>query len=81
MIEWILLVVYILGIPCSIWIEKRFFPFQKGGYTIEFDGVHEITKEVWKCNVCARGFLWPVYVAFIIVLLPLVAVDRLFEKL
>lgn len=81
MIGWILLVVYILGIPCWIWMEKRFFPFQEGDYTIEYDGAHEITPEVWRCNVCARAAIWPLCVACIIALLPAVIIDRLFEKL
>ena len=81
MIGWILLAVYILGIPCWILMEKQFFPFQDGEYTIEYDGVHEITPEVWKCDVCGRAPIWPLCVAFIVILLPIAVIDRLFDKL
>lgn len=81
MIGWILLTVYIVGIPCWIWIEKRFFPWKEGDYTIDFDGAHEITPEVWQCDVCARAGLWPLVLAFIIVLLPFKLIDILFEIL
>lgn len=81
MIIWILLAVYVLGVPCWIWMEKRFLPFQEGDYTIDFDGAHEITPEMWKSNVCARAFIWPVCIAFAVILLPVVAIDKLFDKL
>lgn len=81
MIGWILIAVYIIGIPCWIWMEKRFSPFQEGDYTIEYDGAHEITPEVWRCDVCTRAGLWPLCIVAIVVLLPVVVIDKLFEKL
>lgn len=81
MTGWILLVVYILGIPCWIWMEKRFFPFQKGDYTLDYDRVDEITPEVWKYHVCARASFWPLCLAVVIILLPVVIIDKLFDKL
>lgn len=81
MIGWILLAVYIVGIPIWICAEKRFAPFQEGDYTIEFDGAHEITPEIWQCDVEARAALWPICVAVIIVLLPLKLIDIIFDYL
>jgi len=81
MIGWILLAVYIVGIPIWIWAEKRFAPFQEGDYTIEFDGAHEITPEIWKCNVCACAAIWPLCVAFMVALLPYILIDKIFDKI
>lgn len=81
MIGWILLAVYIIGIPCWIRMEKRFLPFREGDYHIEFDGAHEITPEVWRRDVCARAGVWPLCVAVIIALLLVIVIDRLFDKL
>ena len=81
MIGWIILVIYILVIPLWIWVEKRFFPFEEGDYHIDFDGAHEITPEIWQCDVETRAALWPICVAFIIVLLPFKLLDIIFERL
>ena len=62
-------------------MEKRFFPFQEGDYTIEYDGAHEITPEIWQCKVEARASLWPICVAVIIVSLPFKLLDIIFERL
>lgn len=81
MIGWIILAIYILIIPLWIFVEKKFFPFKEGDYTIEFDGAHEITPEIWQCDVEARAVLWPICVAVIIVLLPFKLLDIIFERL
>ena len=81
MIDWIILAIYILVIPLWIWMEKRFFPFREGDYTIEYDGPHEITPEIWQCDVEARSVLWPLCLAVFIILLPFKLLDILFEKL
>ena len=78
---WFILFLYILGIPCWIWIEKKYFPFREGDYHIEFDGAHEITPDIWKTEVCARAGLWPLCVLFIIVLSPISVIDKLFDIL
>lgn len=81
MIELILLAVYILGIPYWIWMEKRFFPFQEGDCAFDFCEIYEITLETWRCDVCTRAFLWPLCVAFIIIILPIIVINKLFDKL
>ena len=81
MIGWIILVIYILIIPLWMWMEKRFFPFKEGDYTIEFDGAHEITPEMWQCDVETRAMLWPLCLVVIIILLPFKLIDIIFEKL
>lgn len=81
MYGWILLAIYIVGIPIWIFVEKRFFPFKDGDYTVDFDGAHKITPEMWKCYVEARAVLWPLCLAIIIILLPCMLIDIIFEKL
>ena len=81
MYGWILLAIYIIGIPIWIFVEKKFFPFKDGDYTIEFDGAHEITPEIWQCDVEARAALWPLCLAIIIILFPCKLIDIIFEKL
>lgn len=81
MYGWILLAIYIIGIPIWIFVEKKFFPFKDGDYTIEFDGAHEITPEIWQCDVEARAGLWPLCLAIIIILFPCKLIDIIFEKL
>lgn len=78
---WIALAVYIIVIPVWVWMEKKFFPYQEGGYHIEWDGVHEITPEVWKCDVLARAAIWPFCVAIVVILIPIKLLDDLFEIL
>lgn len=77
----IILVVYILGVPAWMWIEKIFFPYKEGDYTIDYDGAHEITPEIWKCDAEARACIWPICLAAIITILPIVLFDKIFEKL
>ena len=81
MIGWTLLAIYIVGIPVWIWAEKKFAPFEEGDYTIEFDGAHEITPDIWKSRVCARAALWPICIAVIVALFPIVLIDKIFELL
>ena len=81
MIGWIILAIYIVGIPCWIWFEKKFWPFEEGDYHIEFDGAHEITPEVWKCDVCARAGLWPLCIAVFVVMSPIILIDKLFDSI
>lgn len=50
----ILIVIYIIGVIIWMKIEKKYFPYEKGDYTIEFDGAHKITPEIYNCNVQAR---------------------------
>lgn len=78
---WVILALYILGIPLWMLIEKKYFPFEEGDYHIEFDGAHEITPEIWKCDVVARAGIWPICLAATIMLLPFKLLDILFEKL
>ena len=81
MIGWILLAVYVLGIPLWMWIEKKFFPFKEGEYTIDFDCIQEITPEMWKNNVIARSVIWPLCVTVGIVLFPFWLLDKIFDLL
>ena len=81
MIGIILSIVYILGILCHIWIEKKFFPFEEGDYELDWDGPHEETEEMWKAKVCTRALLWPIVLAFVVVMLPIVIVDIIIDKI
>ena len=79
MVGWILLAVYLVGIPVSIWVEKRFFPFEEGDYHIEFDGAHEITPELWKSEVITRAVIWPLVIAFALALIPICLLNTIFD--
>ena len=81
MLGWILLAVYVIGIPIWMWVEKKFFPFEEGEYRIEFDGPHEVTPELWQIEVISRSFMWPIVLAFIIIIFPMRLADKLFEKI
>ena len=74
-----LLVAYIVGIFVWMLVEKRFFPYEEGEYTIEFDGAHEITPDMHKDRSICRSILWPLCLAFIIVMLPLVALEKIYD--
>ena len=81
MLSIILIVIYIVGIIIWMKIEKKYFPYKEGEYTIEFDGAHEITPEIHDDNAMCRSVLWPLYLAIIIVLLPFKLVDIIYNKL
>lgn len=77
----VLLSIYIIGIPIWMLIEKKYFPYKKGEYTIEFDGAHEITPDIHKVRAVTRSALWPMCAAVVIVLSPLALLLALYEKL
>lgn len=75
------LVLYIVGIFIWMKIEKIFFPYKEGEYTIEWWGAEEITEDIHKGRAVCRSVLWPLCFAFIIMMLPIVLLDKIFEKL
>ena len=81
MLPIILIVIYIVGIIIWMKIEKKYFPYEEGDYTIEFDGAHEITPEIHDNNAICRSVLWPLCLTVIIVLLPIKLLNIIFEKL
>ena len=77
----ILLSIYIIGVPIWMFIEKKYIPYQEGEYTIEFDRAYEVTPEMHKTDAIARSVMWPLCAAFVIVLLPVVLLEALYEKI
>lgn len=78
--EIILLSVYIIGIPIWMLVEKKWLPYEEGEYTIEFDGAHEITPEMHRDNAIARSVIWPFCLAALVLLSPIVLLNKLAEK-
>lgn len=81
MLPIILIAIYIVGIIVWMKIEKKYFPYEEGDYTIEFDGAHEITPEIYDSNVQARAIIWPLCLCLIIVLLPFKLINIIYNKL
>ena len=81
MTEALLIVGYIVGIIVWMRFEKKFFPYEEGEYTIEFDGAHEITEEMHNDRAIERSIIWPICLSLILVLLPFRALIWLFEKI
>lgn len=65
----LLVLIYIIGLLIWIKIEKKYFPYKEGDYTIEFDGAHEITSEEHNANAKIRSILWPLFLCIVIVFL------------
>lgn len=81
MLAIILIVIYIVGIIVWMKIEKKYFPYEEGEYTIEFDGANEITPEMHDDNVKARTILWPLFLFFIIGLIPFKLINIIYHRL
>lgn len=81
MTEALLIVGYIVGIIVWMRVEKKFFPYEEGEYTIEFDGAHEITEEMHNVKAIERSIIWPICLSFILVFLPIRALIWLFCKM
>ena len=80
MTEALLIVGYIVGIVVWMRVEKRFFPYEDGEYTIEFDGAHEITEEIHNDRAIGRSIIWPFCLFAILLLLPMRALIWLFYR-
>lgn len=79
--EILLIVLYIVGIFIWMLIEKNFFPYEEGEYTIEWWGAEEITEDIHKGRAICRSILQPLCLAFIIMMIPVVLLNKIFEKL
>ena len=81
MMETLLIAGYIVGIVVWMKIEKKYFPYEEGEYTMEYDGAHEITEEMHNNRSIERSILWPLCVSVILVFLPIKAIIWLFDKI
>ena len=79
--EILLTILYIVGIFMWMLIEKKFLPYEKGEYTIELWGAEEITEDIHNVRAVCRSILWPLCLAFIIMMLPVVLLNKIFENL
>ena len=77
----LLTVLYIVGIFIWMLIEKKFFPYEEEEYTIEWWGVEEITEDIHNGRAILRSALWPLCLVFIIIMIPVVLLSKIFEKL
>lgn len=74
------IMIYILGAIIWYLIEKKFFPYEEGYYKIEFDGAHEQTIDMQRDDRMARCILWPLTAGFMLTILPIVLLTRVFKK-
>lgn len=79
--EILLCFLYIVGIFMWMIVEKIFFPYEEGEYTLEWWGAEEITEDIHNGRAVCRSVLWPLCLAFIIMMLPVVLLNKIFEKL
>ncbi len=75
-----LLILYVIGVPCWVWFEKKFLPWNDGDYCFDDNGeVYEETREMWMDEVCARAILWPLCLCAIIIMIPFMLVEKIFD--
>jgi hypothetical protein len=77
----ILLITYVIGIIISLFIFKKYLPYEEGEYTIEFDGVHPVTKDMHDVDNVMRAIIWPLIVCFLIAMSPMIILRYLYGKL
>lgn len=72
--------VYAIGFVAWYFIERRFFPYEEGAFSIDFDGPHEQTIDMQRDDRLMHCILWPLFACVFIVLGPLALLTRIFEK-
>ena len=77
----ILLIIYVIGIIISLFIFKKYLPYEEGEYTIEFDGAYPVTKDMHDNDNILRAIIWPLIVAFLIAFSPIMILKYLYNKL
>lgn len=73
------MILYVIGIPCWVWLEKKFLPWNDGDYCFDDNGeAYEEIREMWRDEVCTRAILWPLYLCAIIIMIPFMLVEKKF---
>ena len=74
------ILIYLVGAVIWYFVERKWFPYQEGEYTIDFDGAHELTIPMQRDNRLCRVLLWPLPLAAFVILSPIALIARIFEK-
>lgn len=74
---WIYAIIYFVGVIICAFLFPRLFPYQEGDWEL-IDGVLvEKDESQHKIDNSARVMLWPLVVAFIAMLAPIVILDAI----
>lgn len=74
------MILYVIGVPCWVWFEKKFLAWNDGDYCFDDNGeAYEETHEMWRDEVCTRAILWPVCLCIIIIMIPFMLVEKIFD--
>jgi hypothetical protein len=77
----ILLIIYTIGVIISLFVFKKYLPYKEGECRIEFDGMHPVTEDMHDDDNIIRAIIWPLIVAFLIALSPILILKHLYNKL
>ena len=77
----ILLIIYVIGVIIFLFIFKKYLPYKEGEYRIEFDGAFPVTEDMHNDDNILRAIIWPLIVALLIALSPIVILKYLYNKL
>lgn len=77
----IYLIIYIVGVIISPFIIPRIVPYEDVMWEEKRYGVLPMTRTKYFLDNISRSFVWPLYVAIIIVLIPIILVDYFIEVL
>jgi hypothetical protein len=77
----IYLIIYIVGVVIASFAIPKMLPYKENMWRIEYDGVREITENEHYCDNIARILIWPLLVAVVIILFPIVVISNLIEKI
>lgn len=77
----ILLIIYVIGVIIFLFVFKKYLPYKEDECRIEFDGIHPITEDMHNDDNILRAIIWPLIVALIIALSPIMILKHLYNKL
>lgn len=77
----ILLIIYVIGVIIFLFVFKKYLPYKEGEYRLEFYGMHPVTEDMHDDDNIVRAVTWPIIVALLISLSPIVLLKHLYNKL
>lgn len=74
---WIYAIIYFVGVIICSFLFPRLFPYTEGDFEL-IDGVFvEKSESQHKADNSTRTILWPLVVAFLVILTPIVILDAI----
>lgn len=77
----IYLIIYIVGVIIASFIIPKAFPYREDSYEIGFNYTLKITEDRHKADNVRRVLIWPLVVAVVIILFPIMVISNLIEKI